>query len=558
MNNQKNKPWLDYYPEKVSSLFELDEKSIVEQLAIVGDKQKNNIAYTYLGEDITYEYFIRRVDFLSQYLEKIGLAQGEKVFICLPNIPACPSIIFAALQIGATIILSNPLSSEDEHLYQVQDCGAKMAFVVDGLQQRFEKIAQETQLEHLFFAEVEALFSEQLSNENLSSLQQPVLENKKAYSFNDLNGCCTLASGKYSGKNKLSLIRDLVALDNIALMLYTGGTTGKPKAVQISHRNIAANVQQALAWLPHLSEADRGLALFPFFSGAGFTSILCMLMQLGASLVLIARPTPESIMQILQTDKISIFPGVPTIYKAILNANIDPPHILDNLNFCASGAAPLPAAIRDAWKAKTGQDIVEFYGMTEATAMMCGNPYTGATKDVCVGMPIPGTNCKIVAADDYQQTLAIGQIGEICIQGPQVAVGYYNRPKATLETFIDGWLLTGDLGYMDAEGSVFIVDRKKEMIISSGFNVYPREIDEVLIAHTDVVDVATVGFSDDYRGESIRAYIVAKNQQLTAEILERYCREKLAVYKVPKQFVFVDSLPKNPLGKVVKRLLPAV
>ena len=531
-------PWLKHYPEDVPHTITIEEKTLLDWFRQTCQQNPENIAYLYYGDSISYAVLFQRVIQISERLQKMGVKAHDRVLLCLPNIPASPLMILATLQLGATVVMTNPLLAEPEHAYQLKDCGATLAVVLSDMATRFAELRNSTPLETVISCQPTDVFSKQLSAPDST----PIIGGVNDFSvFNGLN----------SKEPELPAID----IESTALLLYTGGTTGLPKAVNITHRNISANIQQINAWLPHLDSSERALGLFPFFSGAGFVSIFGLLIKLAGSLILIPRPTPETIIQSM-SDEVTILPGVPTIYQSLLQADIPSFDIFKKLKFCASGAAPLPRSIHAEWLKKTGQDIVEFYGLTETTAMIFGNPYKGVKKAACAGMPIPNTECKIVSTDVQNTELRANEIGEVCVRGPQIANGYLNQPIATKETFINGWLFTGDLGYLDDEGSLFIVDRKKEMIISSGYNVYPREIEEILLSHPDITEAAAIGVADNYRGESIKAFI-ASSSVIDEEDLDRFCRKQLASYKLPREYIFMDSLPRGPLGKVLKHQLPS-
>jgi long-chain acyl-CoA synthetase len=359
--------------------------------------------------------------------------------------------------------------------------------------------------------------------------------------------------GGYSGHP----VEEKGTWEKLSTLIYTGGTTGASKGVMLSHANISCNVQQFRAWFPELREGEESLVgTFPVFHSAGFTAVQNLITWMAWEHHMIPRPEPKGIIEILRKYKPGYLPGVPTIFVGLLN---DPRFRKMDLSFIKgffSGAAPLAAdTIRDL-KDLTGATMLEVYGLSETSPIATATPWGGQIKPGTVGIPVPDTDLKIVDAETGRNELGQGEVGEIIIKGPQVMMGYYKKPRETAEVLKDGWLFTGDLGFLDEDGYLTIVDRKKDMVIASGFNVYPVEIDNILFDHPKILEACAVGIPDKYRGETIKAFVVLKEgESMSEDEVIAYCRERLAAYKVPRSVEFVSELPKTAVGKILRRVL---
>jgi long-chain acyl-CoA synthetase len=344
---------------------------------------------------------------------------------------------------------------------------------------------------------------------------------------------------------------------DLALLQYTGGTTGSSKGVMLSHRNLRANTEQVRAWFP---DADPGrevmMAVLPFFHVYGLTVCLLLGVRLGAALVLLPRFDLDQVMAAVDRHRPTLFPGVPTMYVAINNEVAKGGHDLSSIKACLSGAAPLPLEVAERFERYSGGRLVEGYGLSECSPVALANPIYGKRKAGTIGMPLPDTLARVVDAADPDSLPPAGEPGELAIKGPQVMRGYWNRPEESAQVLRDGWLLTGDLALMDDEGYFQIVDRKKDLIIAGGFNVYPREVEEVLYEHPKVEEVSVVGVPDSYLGEVVKAFVVLRpGEEATTEEIRSFAKERLAAYKVPRVVEFRDELPKTLIGKVLRRAL---
>ena len=350
-------------------------------------------------------------------------------------------------------------------------------------------------------------------------------------------------------------------MDDVAFLIYTGGTTGVSKGAQQTHRNVSYNCQQMRAWSPGFYDGQEVmLGVLPIFHSYGMTVCLHMSVLHGWCNVLIPKPEAKAILDAIQKSRVSLIPGVPTLFNSLINYPDIKKYDLSSVKGCFSAAAPLPLETIRGFKALTGILISEAYGLTETGPCTHSIPLGGKEKPGCIGLPLPSTDAKLVDIDDYSKEIkACGEPGELCVKGPQVMKGYVNRPDETAATMRDGWLLTGDIATVDEEGYFTIVDRKKDMIISGGFNIYPRDVDEVLFAHPKVLEACTIGVPDDYSGERVKAFVVLKEGQgATEQDIIEYCKENLVKYKVPKYIEFTDSLPKSAVGKILRKELRAM
>src|SRR5690625_1960247 len=345
-------------------------------------------------------------------------------------------------------------------------------------------------------------------------------------------------------------------LEDLALLQYTGGTTGHPKGVMLTHYNLVSNVQMCEAWLYKIKRGSEiVLGVLPFFHVYGMTTVMNLAIMQGSKMVLLPKFEPLDVLKAIHKEKPTLFPGAPTIYVGLLNHPNFNKFDLSSIKACISGSAPLPIEVQEQFEKATGGKLVEEYGLTEAAPVTQANFLWAEKNYGSVGVPGPNTQSKIISLETKEK-VELGEVGEIVIKGPQVMRGYWNNPEETKKVFNDGWLYTGDLGYMDHEGFFYIVDRKGDMIIAGGYNIYPRDVEEVLYEHEGVQEAVVVGIPDSYRGETVKAFVVKRSgAHLTKEILDDYCREHLAAYKVPKSYEFRDELPKTAVGKILRRQL---
>lgn len=523
--------------------------SALEQAAI---QYADRRCLDYFGRKFTYREVWNKSLSMATYLQKLGVKEGGRVFVVLPNMPEAVIAILGTFLCGAVVVMGNPISSESEHAFQWTDSDAHLVVTLDVLADRFHRVAKSLKRPSIIIAAS--------LTHSMSALKSSLAKWFKKVPIVTSFSSPDVVRFAYCMKSEAAVLVPRRNAHELAALLYTGGTTGTPKAVMLNWSNLSANVGQISIWLAALSGSDtRVLAVFPFFSAAGLTALLLNTLVNGGQLVLLPRPDSSSIAAALKRLRIDVLPGVPTIYRGLLNdarfkrrAN----RLLRDVKIFLSGAAPLDERTQADWTQLSAQPIYELYGMTETSAMAFGNRPGIKIKPGSVGLPLPGLECRIVR-NDSSRVVNFHEIGEVWLRGPQITQAYLNRPDDCASTFHDGWLKTGDLGYLDEDGFLFLKGRKKEMVISSGYNVYPKEVEEAILLHESVAECACIGVSDPYRGEALHAYVTFKpGCTVTIEELFELCGQRLAKYKLPQRFQVVDSMPKNSLGKIQKALLP--
>ncbi len=541
--------WHKSYAPEVPPSLDYDQITIPEALERTAKKYHNQTSLIMMGKKLSFKEVNELSDRLSNALRALGVKQGDKVAILLPNIPQAVIATYSVLKLGAVVVMHNPLYTERELEYQLNDSDSILAISLDLLIPRLQKLKKKTKLQTLISCHIRDYLpfpAKQLFPFIKGAMHRKTLAGEEVLDFVDL-------LKKYPATpNKIS-----VTFDDLSTLLYTGGTTGVSKGVMLSHRNICVNVQQLKAWIFDAKEGkDSILGIFPFFHSAGFTAVMNQSIYRGLTVPLIPRPEPKIILDLVKKHRPDWFPCVPTIYTGLLNhpefSKID----FSCIKGCVSGAAPLAVeTIRD-WEDAVGATIIEVYGLSETSPLSHANPWRGKTKVGSVGVPVCDTDCRIVDLESGKNDMPLGDSGEIVLKGPQVAEGYYKKPEETKASFKDGWFYTGDIGYMDEEGYLYIEDRKKDMIIASGYNIYPREIDEVLFEHPKIKEACVIGISDSYRGETVKAFVsVKQGKTLTESEIIEFCKDKLAPYKIPRKVAFLDELPKSAIGKILRKEL---
>ncbi|MCX8124688.1 MAG: long-chain fatty acid--CoA ligase [Spirochaetes bacterium] len=539
--------WHKNYPPQVPRQLDFDKTTMPQALTRSAHKFAENTALIFMGKKINYATLEKMVNTFAKALKALGVKKGNTVALVLPNIPNVVIANYAIWRIGAIAALNNPLYTERELQYQLNDSDATVVITLDLLLPRIINIKPTTKIQHIITCHINDYLPfplKQLFPYVRKQMYRKVTPSADVSQFLDL-----------MKQHDDTPVNDESSWEDVATLLYTGGTTGTSKGVMLTHANMSCNVQQLRSWFYDLKEGDGSmLGIFPFFHSAGFTGIQNLTIWGGWTDILIPRPEPGVIIEQIKKFKPTFVPGVPTIFIGLLN---NPEFRKMDLSFIKgfiAGAAPLPVETIKQLKELTGGDIINIYGLTEISPMGTGSPWKGNIKPGTVGIPLPSTDIKIVDVESGIKEMDIGQSGEICFKGPQVMKGYYKKPEETAAVLKDGWLYTGDIGTMDEDGYLTIVDRKKDMIISSGYNIFPLEIDEILFQHPKILEACTIGVPDPYRGEVPKAFVVVKpGEQLTKEEIIAYCKEKLAPYKVPKDIEFIDALPKSAIGKILRK-----
>jgi long-chain acyl-CoA synthetase len=542
------KVWYKFYPPGVPRSVDYEKVTISQVLTRTAEKYPNSPALEYMGKKYTYKELNDMVNRFAKALVGLGVKKGDNVAVCLPNIPQVVIADLAIFRIGAVIAQNNPLYTERELEYQLNDSGAKIIVTMSLLVPRMLGLMPRTKIKKIIACHIHSYLpfpKKQLFPYVKKAMHREIEETDTVHEFSSL-----------IKKYPKDAVRDASAWDNLATIIYTGGTTGVSKGVMLSHKNLSANVQQVRAWFPDLEFGkDSMVATYPLFHSAG-NFISCFIIWMGWQQILVPRPEPKGIIEMLKRTRPQWLPGVPTIFVGLLN---DPEFRKMDLAFIKgffSAAAPLaPETLRDL-KDLTGATMSEIYGMTEVSPAATMTPSSGTIKAGTVGIPLPDTDVKVMDADTGKKELGPGETGEIIVKGPQLMMGYYNKPRETKEAVKNGWFFTGDIGFFDKDGYLSVVDRKKDMVIAGGYNIYPVEIDNLLYEHPKILEACAAGVPDKYRGETIKAFIVVKpGEVLTTDEVIDYCKKNLAAYKVPKAVEFMDELPKSVIGKVLRRKL---
>jgi len=541
--------WHKSYAPGVKKTLDYEKLTISQALTRSAGKFPNHTALNYMGKKISYRELDELVNRFARALLNLGVNAGDKIAVCLPNIPQVIIANLAILRIGAVAVQNNPLYTERELAYQLSDSDSKMMITLTLLIPRIQKIKSNTQIEKIIGCHINTFLpfpKKQLFPLVKKDMYRKVESTEEVKVFGDLIGRCSPDP-----------MDDASRWDELAALLYTGGTPGVGKGVMLSHANLSCDAQQFAAWFPDLKPGEeRLMGNFPVFHIAGFAAIQNFITWQSWENIMVPRPEPKINIELIKKHKPTFLPGVPTIFVGLLAESE-----FRNLDFSAmkgffSGAAPLAADTITDLKDLTGAMMCEVYGSTETTAMVSITPWGGRIKPGTVGVPVADTDIKIVAVDDPGKALGLGKPGEIAIKGPQIMMGYYKKPAETAAALKDGWFLTGDIGQFDEDGYLTIVDRKKDLIIAGGYNIYPVELDDVLMSHPQVLEACTIGIPHEYRGETVKAFIVAKpGEHLTEADVVDYCKKNLAAYKVPKIIEFIDELPKSAVGKILRRKL---
>ncbi len=547
-------PWRKHYDEGVPVSLDYPDRPLYGYLEDAAQKYPDKVCTIFKGAKMTYREVNEASDRLAAGLAGLGVERGSRTGIFMPNTPQFVLAYFACLKLGAIVIATSPLYSEKEIEHQANDAGIEVMLVMSNFYNMVKKVQPHTGIKTLVVTNIKEALP------GVTSFLFTLLREKKD-GFR-----VELANGDYWLQDLIARHKPEdrpqveVSADDKALFQYSGGTTGVPKAAIALHRNLMANTLQIQAWMPNLEYGNEVFLLaIPLFHVYGMVAGMNFAVAAASTMVLVPNPRDlDDVLKNIDKYKATIFPGVPTLYNAINNH----PDVkagkynLRSIKVCVSGSAALLRTTKETFEGLTGGVVFEGYGLSEApTATHC-NPVLGVNKEGSIGMPLPDVEVRIINLDDAMTVLPQGEIGEMIIRGPQVMFGYHNMPTETANTLRDGWLFTGDIAYMDEDGYFFIVDRKKELIKPGGFQVWPREVEEVIQSHPKVREVGVAGVPDPYRGETVKAWVVLKDgENATAEEIRAFCKEKMAVYKVPSAVEFIPELPKTSVGKILRREL---
>lgn len=549
----RDKPWIPFYEKDVPEFIEYEEICIPGFLDRSAQRFPERMALSFQGYELTYQELRDMVNRFAACLTDFGVKKSDRVAILLPNLIPCVAAYYAILKLGGIVVMNNPLYSDRELEYQLNDSNSKLLITLDLLANRMIDLRKKTGIKEIVYTSIgdylpfpkNVLFPLVGKKKKLAA---SVKAAEEVYRWKDL------IKKHLPGSPEIKL-----SFDDIAQYQYTGGTTGISKGVMLTHGNLSKQVQQIGAWLPTLGKNHEiMLGALPFFHVFGMSVVMNFAIYSAWSDVLVPKPQPEPLLEAIRKYKPTFAPLVPTMYIGMLNHKDIEKTDLTSLKGCFSGSAPLPLEIIRDFESKTGAIIIEGYGLTEASPVTHVNPFYGKRKVGSIGIPVPDTLCRVVSIENGKTDLPVGESGEIAIKGPQIMKGYWNMAHESEAVFEDGWLLTGDIGKMDEEGYFYIVDRKKDLIISGGLNVYPRDIDEVLFEHPKIQEACAIGIPHPTRGEAIKVFVVLKEgEKITGEEIVQYCATKLARFKLPTEVAFRDELPKSNVGKVLRKELRA-
>ncbi|MCR9063053.1 MAG: AMP-binding protein [Cytophagales bacterium] len=552
------KPWLKKYPKGVSPEINPEAYDTLLELLEEGfSKHKNSAAYTFMDKSMSFEELDTLSMHFAAYLQSLGLNQGDRVAIQMPNCMQYPIALFGVIRAGMVVVNTNPLYTPREMKHQFRDSGAKAIVVVANFAFNVDKVIADTDIEHVVVTELGDRLGfpkKQIVNFVVKTVKKMV----PAYSLTGHDKFnATLSKGA-----TLSYTRPKLKNTDIAFIQYTGGTTGVSKGAELNHRNMIANVEGICEWFkPKISVASdlSILGALPFYHIFALTLNALSGIKLGFHNIMIANPRDQpSLIKDLKKHPVTIFPGLNTLFNALMNNPDFQALDFSKLKITIAGGMALQKAVADGWEKLTGCRITEGYGLSETAPVLSCNPVDDSQQIGTIGMPFPSTMMKILKDDETWAD--IGEVGEICAFGPQVMRGYYNRPEETAKVFIKDehgrdFFRTGDIGLQLEDGFFKIVDRKKDMILVSGFNVYPNEIEDVIVDHPGVLEVACIGVPDERSTEAVKIFVVKKDKSLTEETLRAYAKENLTGYKCPKHIEFRDELPKTNVGKILRRAL---
>ena len=546
------KIWLKSYPKGVPAEIDINEyQSLAQLFDEAAAKFTNKRAYTCMGKSITFGELDALSAAFGAFLQGKGVVKGSRVALMLPNVLQYPVCLFGVLRTGATVVNVNPLYTPRELDHQLKDSGAETIIVIENFAHVLQEVIGRTQVGTVIVTSLGEMLG--LKGVLVNAVVRYVKKMVPAFS---LPGSISFSKALAEGRGR-TLQKPVITHDDIAFLQYTGGTTGVAKGAMLLHRNIVANLLQSRAWLrPFLKMDDQiiitALPLYHIFS---LTANCLVFMTLGAENVLIPNPRDmPGFVEELKKHKFTAFTGVNTLFNGLLNTPGFDKVDFSHLQMTLGGGAAVQRAVAERWKAVTGVTLVEAYGLTETSPGATTNPLDMKEYNGSIGLPLPST--EVMLRDDAGQEVGIGPPGEICIRGPQVMKGYWNKPEETAKVIDkDGWLATGDVGVVDDKGFFKIVDRKKDMILVSGFNVYPNEIEAVVAMLPGVLENAVIGVTDDKTGEAVKVVIVKKDPNLTEADVLAHCRLHLTGYKIPRYVAFRTDLPKTNVGKILRREL---
>lgn len=549
----QDQPWFKFYPESVPHEVDVHAfESVVDLFEESVGKYKDDVAYESMGKQLSFSQLDKLSGDFAAYLQNVlKMKKGDRIGIQMPNLLQYPVVMFGALRAGLIVVNVNPLYTSREMKHQYSDAGVDAIVILANFGHNLEKIRKDLKVKHIIITEIGDLLGG-LKGTIVSLVVKHVKKMVPAYAIPEaLKFKDTLKKGAQSQFERIDIART-----DPAYLQYTGGTTGVSKGAELSHGNIVANMQQISAWMkPRLKEREEiVITALPLYHIFALTVNCLSMLKIGAHNVLITNPKDmPAFCKEMSKHKFSVFVGVNTLFNGLLNNEAFRKLDFSGLKVSVGGGMAVQKAVAEKWESVTGCPLAEGYGLTETSPVVSCNPIDGTERIGTIGLPMPNTSVKVI--DEEGNDLPVGEKGELCIKGPQVMKGYWNRPEETEKVLVGEWFKTGDIAIIDQDGFIKIVDRKKEMILVSGFNVYPNEVENVIGSHEKVLEVGVIGMPDPNSTERVVAYVVPKEKSVTSSEIIAFAKRELTNYKVPKEVYFVDELPKSNVGKILRRIV---
>ncbi len=549
-----DRPWLNSYPDGVNADININKyASVVEIFEKIVKEFADKPSFSNFGKTLSYAELEQETSSVAAYLQNtLGLKKGDRVAIMMPNLLQNPISIFGVLRAGLIVVNTNPLYTVRELRHQLKDSGAKAIIVVENFASTVQKVVADTDVEHIIVTKM----GDMLDFPKSMVINLVVKYLKKMVPNFSLPNAIPFKTVLSEG-SKLTLIGTPLTHDDIAFLQYTGGTTGVAKGATLTHKNMVANMLQASEWIKNdvIPGQEIIITALPLYHIFSLTANCLVFMEIGAENILITNPRDfKGFVKELSSIPFTVITGVNTLFNMLINTDGFKDIDFSNLKITLGGGMSVQPTVAAQWKQITGCTLVEAFGLTETSPAACINPLNIKEYNGSIGLPISSTYCQLI--DHKSNVITDGEPGELCIKGPQVMQGYWNLPKETAHVFTeDGWLKTGDIAKIDGNGFIYIIDRIKDMILVSGFNVYPNEIENIIVEHEGVLECGVIGVPDEKRGEAVKAFVVRKDDSLTEAELVAFCKENLTAYKTPDEIVFIQELPKTNVGKVLRREL---
>ena len=553
-NDVHPQPWLHHYPEGIDWSTSLTSRALNEYIDDAEIRFAARPAIDFLGRKTTYAQLATHIRQAAKGFQDMGVTKGSRVGLCLPNTPYSVICYFGALRAGATVVNYNPLYVERELAFQISDSETEIMVTMD-LKLLYPKVAamlsQTESLKQIVVCRMAPILPP------LKGLLFGIVKRKEIAAITDDD--TTMRFEDLINNDGQPEEVEIDIEQDIAVLQYTGGTTGRSKGAMLTQANLSANISQMLSWFPGLRPGEEKIVgVLPLFHVFAMTAVMNFAVASGTEMILLPRYELEQTLKTLSAKKATLFPAVPTIYTAINQAPDLAKYDLSSIRYCMSGGAPLPLEVKRQFEQITGCKLVEGYGLSESSPVATCNSMSGTNKENSIGLPVPGTDITIHDLEAPHDLMPVGERGEVWIKGPQIMKGYLNQAEETADTLRDGWLRTGDVGYMDDQGHFFLVDRLKDLILCSSYNVYPRMVEEAIYLHSAVSEVTVIGIKDEYRGESPKAFVKLKpNESLNETDLKQFLEDKLSKIEMPSKIEFRDELPKTIIGKLSKKELVA-